>query len=631
MDSELLPELELAWAAPQRVGPGLRNLGNTCYLNSVLQCLTYTPPLANFCLAALHSTACSRLRKGDVDSCPFCLLEWRIAKSLRSSLAVDQPQRMVHRLRHIAKHFRLGRQEDAHELLRLAVEACNKACVELHRIAQNRDRNGAAPRGHSSGNCLDAAGGGKSGAAAVAEPRTVVKDIFGGVLQSQVKCLGCGAESNTLDEFLDLSLDIHRPCATLSEALARFSSPEMLDGDNKYRCDRCKMLSAAQKQMTIQVAPTVLVLQFKRFGNIFGAKIDRHILFEERLSLREHMTCNSKDPLPKYLLYAIIVHSGYSQDSGHYYAYIKDSFGCWFCCDDQLVTPASPATVLAEKAYMLFFARTCPRTASCSGLGAQPTLSSSSSPSPPNTPPMTTAEPPASKPAALLQQPARLGVGIAPRPMHAAQLPPLPQPRAKLLQHSSEAVVSPKPDRGASSWRSEDALFSTSKRAKTEAGAAVMQPTSLGSSAAAASHPCASTGNPPSKQRLLKDRPSGDTNGSSLSQAEAGPRSDVSALARVTSAGTAATGSVQGAALKLRTASIASAGREALQRSGWCDDVRSKMRAVKRCHQQAGDFGKSRALLIEELQAAARKELLAKVPQEVKQELYARVQSLLHQ
>jgi len=45
--------IRLEWQRTLQVGQDLNNLNNTCFCNAVLQCLTHTAPLANFCLEKL--------------------------------------------------------------------------------------------------------------------------------------------------------------------------------------------------------------------------------------------------------------------------------------------------------------------------------------------------------------------------------------------------------------------------------------------------------------------------------------------------------------------------------------------------------------------------------------------------
>ncbi|CAA2982785.1 ubiquitin carboxyl-terminal hydrolase 25-like [Olea europaea var. sylvestris] len=320
---------------------GLKNLGNSCYLNSVLQCLTYTPPLANFCLRFLHSSNCDVGASKDKKSeCAFCILEKRIVRSLSTEAALDTPIKINSCLRIFAEHFKVGRQEDAHEFLRYVIDACHSTCLRLKKLKLQRRKGGVENGGNSGG----------SG-------NTVVKEIFGGALQSQVKCLSCGSESNKVDDIMDISLDVLHS-GSLKDALQRFFQPEVLDGNNKYKCDNCKKLVAARKQMSILQAPNVLVIQFKRFEGMFGGKIDKPIAFEEALVLSSYMCKASQDPYPEYNLFGTIVHSGFSPDSGHYYAYIKDALGHWYCCDDSYVSLSTLREVLSEKVYILFFSRT---------------------------------------------------------------------------------------------------------------------------------------------------------------------------------------------------------------------------------------------------------------------------------
>ena len=73
-------------------------------------------------------------------------------------------------------------------------------------------------------------------------------------LDAQVKCCECGYESNTLENFLFLSLEVTR-AASLERALQRFTSCETLDHENKYRCPR-------QVQARARSARSVMIVTY---------------------------------------------------------------------------------------------------------------------------------------------------------------------------------------------------------------------------------------------------------------------------------------------------------------------------------------------------------------------------------
>ncbi|VAI50696.1 unnamed protein product [Triticum turgidum subsp. durum] len=320
LDRELAAKVYL-----RTIGAGLRNLGNTCYLNSVLQCLTYTEPFVAYLQSGKHTSSSCRA----AGFCALCALQNHVRCALQSTGKILTPVQFVKNLKCISRSFRYYRQEDAHELMVNLLESMHKCCLPSGIPSQSPS----------------------------AYENSLVHRIFGGRLRSQVRCASCSHCSSKFDPFLDLSLEIAN-AATLLKALQNFTEEEALDGGEKqYNCQSCKKKVVAKKRFTIDKAPDVLTIHLKRFSPFNpGQKINKKVDFQSTLNLKPFVS-NSEGMDFRYSLYGVLVHAGWNTQSGHYYCFVRTSSGIWHNLDDNEVCQVREADVLRQKAYMLFYVR----------------------------------------------------------------------------------------------------------------------------------------------------------------------------------------------------------------------------------------------------------------------------------
>ncbi|XP_009408046.2 ubiquitin carboxyl-terminal hydrolase 19-like isoform X1 [Musa acuminata AAA Group] len=317
------------WDNPGFTPCGLVNCGNSCFANVVLQCLTSTRPLMAYLLKRTHSRECNVSKRDGW--CFLCELQFHVQRA-RESMHPFSPINILSGLHNIGGNLDYGRQEDAHEFMRFAIDRMQSVC-------------------------LDEFGGEKTVDTRTQET-TLIQYIFGGRLQSQVTCTKCNMVSNRFENMMDLTVEIQGDVESLEECLDQFTVKEWLDGENKYKCDGCNDYVKAWKRLTVNQAPNILTITLKRFQSGRFGKLNKRVTFPQNLDLTPYMS-EDGDGTDIYTLYAVVVHLDMLNASffGHYICYTKDYHGRWYRIDDCEVINVEVEDVLSERAYMLLYSR----------------------------------------------------------------------------------------------------------------------------------------------------------------------------------------------------------------------------------------------------------------------------------
>ncbi|KAF2318118.1 hypothetical protein GH714_041465 [Hevea brasiliensis] len=347
---------------------GLNNLGNTCFMNSVLQALLHTPPLRNYFLSDRHnryyckkkngvsnSNAGGKRNVGTADGhgnknarCLACDMDAMFSAVFSGDRKPYSPAKFLYSWWQHASNLASYEQQDAHEFF----------ISMLDGIHENVEKDRHKPHSQGHGDCC------------------IAHRVFSGILRSDVMCMTCGFTSTTYDPCVDISLDLephqggssksvstktHHSCngevdgmnpgqncgiSTLMGCLDRFTRPERLGADQKFFCQQCQenvkevdryLQFPFSLDMTPYLSSSILR---NRFGNrIFPFDGDEPDASNEMSS--------------EFELFAVVTHTG-KLDAGHYVTYLRLS-NQWYKCDDAWVTQVNENIVRAAQGYMMFY------------------------------------------------------------------------------------------------------------------------------------------------------------------------------------------------------------------------------------------------------------------------------------
>lgn len=380
---------------------GISNNGNTCYLNTIIQCLmniteiktinyTYIENILEYIFNKIKQENLVN-KKFNINSCAdidhfikntltYQLIN--ISKQLWNNETID-----THNFKKIIGNlmpiFKTNEQQDAHELLNFLLDTLYEEinCGESQNQINYNDKNIFLLQKNQYISTL-------------INNTNKFPLLFKIITESCIQCSQCNLTKYILDvpiNILSLAIPIKLPQKLYDDTInindikdtfnkianIKYNIIELLNYyfeneiiEDKYLCDKCGQTLNAKKETKLCLLPKILIIHIKRFlhfnlKNItISKKANNLIKFPINNLSVESYCClstpcdlhSSSTPYNKsYDLFAITNHIG-NKDCGHYYAYVKSlTNNNWYELNDNKIICLDKDKLITNNAYILYY------------------------------------------------------------------------------------------------------------------------------------------------------------------------------------------------------------------------------------------------------------------------------------
>ncbi|ODH49560.1 hypothetical protein GX48_04347 [Paracoccidioides brasiliensis] len=371
---------------------GLVNMGSTCYMNSIIQCLSATTQLTKFFIDNRYHTQVQKNWKGSQGILPGLFAN--LVRSLwKNDVEVIRPTSFRNFIGRLNPEWAGSRQQDAKEFFDVLLDCLHED------LNINWDRTPLRP--------LTTEQELRREQMPIEQVSTIewnrychreysyISSLFAGQHASRLRCKTCSRTSTTYEAFFSISVEIPSSPKSgrgdLYNCFTSYCQEEMLSGDEVWKCPHCRREREATKQIILTRAPRLLVIHFKRFSlsrfqqtrkintpisfPITGLDLTPFMVRPDRSpspdsnadeTTSTNMTNSAFSTTPPYIYnaYGIVRHIGSSSTEGHYVSLVRDDRrGCWRKFDDQRVTDFNPVGLKPadglqnDQAYLVFYER----------------------------------------------------------------------------------------------------------------------------------------------------------------------------------------------------------------------------------------------------------------------------------